>query len=309
MRIAVTGSSGLIGTALIAAARQDGDEVIRLVRRPARAADEVTWTPGAPRGGLDLSALGQLDAVVNLAGAPVAARPWTPARKAVLRASRISSTSGLVSALTALDPPPATLVSGSAIGWYGNTGAREVDESAPAGTGFLADLVQDWEAAAEPARAAGIRVVTVRSGIVLSRQGGLLGSLTPLFRLGLGARIGAGGQFISWISRADHIRALRYLLGNQALSGPVNLTAPDPVTNAEFTAALGRALRRPALLRVPAAVLRAALGELSSELLSSARVRPGRLLESGFAFRYPDLASALASELGPGGPAQPGLAA
>jgi uncharacterized protein (TIGR01777 family) len=308
MRIAVTGSSGLIGTALIAAARQDGDEVIRLVRRPARAADEVTWAPGTARGGLDLGALGPLDAVVNLAGAPIAARPWTPARKAVLRASRIRSTSSLVSALTAMDQPPTTLVSGSAIGWYGDTGEREVDESAPAGTGFLADLVRDWEAAAEPARAAGLRVVTVRSGIVLSGHGGLLGSLTPLFRLGLGARIGAGRQFISWISDTDHIRALRYLLGNQSVAGPVNLTAPDPVTNAAFTAALGRALRRPALLRVPGAVLRAGLGELSSELLGSARVRPRRLLESGFVFRYPDIASALASQFGPGGPARPATA-
>jgi uncharacterized protein len=309
MRIAVTGSSGLIGTAFIAAARQDGDEVIRLVRRPARAADEVTWTPGEPRGGIDPGALGQLDAVVNLAGAPVAARPWTPARKAVLRASRIDATSGLAAALMSMDQPPATLVSGSAIGWYGDTGSREVDESAPAGTGFLAGLVRDWEAAAEPARAAGIRVVTIRSGIVLSRHGGLLGSLAPLFRLGLGARIGPGSQYISWISRGDHIRALRYLLANQAIEGPVNLTAPDPVTNAAFTKALGRALRRPAFLRVPAPVLRAALGELSSELLGSARVRPGRLLESGFAFRYPGLAGALADEFGPAGPAQPPAAA
>ncbi len=307
MRIAVTGSSGLIGTAFIAAARQAGDEVIRLVRRPARAADEVSWAPGAPRGGLDPGALGRLDAVVSLAGAPVAARPWTPARKGVLRASRIAATSSLVSALAAADHRPATLLSGSAIGWYGDTADREVDESAPNGDGFLAGLVRDWEAAAQAASQAGIRVVTVRSGIVLARPGGMLGALVPLFRLGLGARLGSGSQYLSWIARTDHVAALRYLLTQPSIAGPVNLTAPGPVTNREFTKELGRVLSRPVLLRVPAPVLRGALGELSTELLGSARVRPARLLESGFTFGYPDLASALARELGMGGgPVPPG---
>jgi uncharacterized protein len=304
MRIAVTGASGLIGTAFADAARQSCDEVVRLVRRTARSPDEITWNPAADRGGIDLAALAGVDAVVNLAGAPIAARPWTQARKTELRASRIRATSGLVAALTAMDQPPATLLSGSAIGWYSDTGTGEVDESAPAGTGFLASLARDWEAAAAPAREAGLRVVTLRSGIVLSRRGGMLGQLAALFRFGLGARLGPGTQYISWIALADHIRALSYLLGNPDVDGPVNLTAPDPVTNAEFTAALARAVRRPALLRVPAPLLRAALGELSSELLASARVLPGRLLEAGFAFRYPDIASALAAEFGPEGPAQ-----
>jgi uncharacterized protein len=299
MRIAVTGSSGLIGSAFADAVRRDGDEVIRLVRRPARAADEISWDPAAAQGGIDPAALAGLDAVLNLAGAPIAASRWTPGRKAELRASRIEATAGLVAALTAADRPPATLLSGSAIGWYSDTGGREVDESAPAGAGFLAELVRDWEAAAEPARAAGIRVVTLRTGIVLARQGGMLARLAPLFRLGLGARIGPGTQYISWIALTDHIRALRYLLGNPALDGPVNLTAPNPVTNNDFTAALAKALGRPALLRAPTPVLRAALGELSSDLLASARVIPRALVTAGFTFEYAHIAAALAAELRP----------
>ncbi len=301
MRIAVTGSSGLIGSAFAGAVRQAGDEVIRLVRRPAREADEITWDPAADRGGLDLAALEGLDAVLNLAGAPVAARRWTPARKAELRASRVQATAGLVAALNAVDKPPATLLSGSAIGWYSDTGRREVDESAPAGSGFLAELARDWEAAADPARAAGTRVVTLRTGIVLARQGGMLARLAPLFRLGLGARIGPGTQYISWIALTDHIRALRYLLGNPAIEGPVNLTAPHPVSNNDFTAALARTLGRPALLRAPAPVLKAALGELSTELLASARVIPHALVAAGFSFEHPHIASVLAAELRPDG--------
>lgn len=301
MKIAVTGSSGLIGSAFAEAAGGDGGEVIRLVRRPPRAADEITWDPAAARGGLDPAALAGTDAVLNLAGAPIAAGRWTQARKAELRASRIEATAGLVAALTAMDHPPATLLSGSAIGWYGDTGGREVDESAPAGTGFLAELARDWEAAAEPARAAGIRVVTLRTGIVLARQGGMLARLAPLFRLGLGVRLGPGTQFISWITLTDHVRALRYLLGNPAIDGPANLTAPEPVTNADFTAALARALGRPALLWAPAPLLRAALGELSGDLLASARVMPRRLLTAGFTFTCADIASALAGEVRSGG--------
>jgi uncharacterized protein (TIGR01777 family) len=301
MRIAVTGSSGLIGSAFAGAVRRDGDEVIRLVRREPGAADEIRWDPAAARGGIDPTALAGIDAVLNLAGAPIAAGRWTPARKAELRASRIQATAGLVAAMTAMDRPPATLLSGSAIGWYSDTGGREVDESAPAGPGFLADLVKDWEAAAEPARGAGIRVVTLRTGIVLARRGGMLARLAPMFRLGLGARIGPGTQYISWIALTDHIRALRYLLGNPAIEGPVNVTAPNPVTNNDFTAALAKALGRPALLRAPASVLRAALGELSTDLLASARVIPRALVAAGFAFEHGHIADALAAELRPDG--------
>ena len=209
MRVAITGSSGLIGTALADALRRDGQEVIRLVRRPPRQPGEVRWNPGAADGGVDPAAFDGVDAVVHLSGAPVAGGLWTQARKRELRASRIDSTRSLVAALAKAPSPPSALLSGSAVGWYGDTGTREVDEYAPAGTGFLADLVSDWEAAALPARQAGLRVVNLRSGIVLSRRGGMLGPLLPLFRLGLGAQIGSGTQFVSWISVTDHVAAVR----------------------------------------------------------------------------------------------------
>ncbi len=296
MRVAVTGSSGLIGTALTGALRQDGHEVIPLVRRPP-GPGEIRWDPQAADGGLAPGALEGVDAVVHLSGAPIAGGRWTAARKQKLRASRVQSTEALVTALAAAKSPPRVLLSGSAVGWYGDTGERAVDETAPAGTGFLADLVRDWESAARPARDAGVRVVNLRSGVVLSRQGGMLGLLTPLFRLGLGARMGSGRQFLSWISLTDHVAAVRFLLGQAGIDGPVNLTAPAPVTNAVFTAALARALHRPALLWVPAPALQLGAGEMSSELLGSTRALPRRLTEAGFAFRYPAIAAALAAEL------------
>jgi uncharacterized protein len=297
MRVAITGSSGLIGSALAGALQRDGNEVTQLVRRSPRQPGEIPWNPLASDGGLDPAVFDGIDAVVHLSGAPVAGGLWTKARKLTLRASRIQSTKALVAALAKAPSPRPALLSGSAVGWYGDTGAREVDESAPAGAGFLADLVRDWEAAAQPASQAGLRVVSLRSGIVLSHRGGMLGPLVPLFRFGLGARLGPGTQFISWISMTDHVAAVRYLLEHPDIDGPVNLTAPVPVTNAEFTAELARALRRPALLRIPAPVLRAGLGELSGELLGSQRVVPHRLLQAGFAFQYPRVASALAAEL------------
>jgi uncharacterized protein len=300
MRVAITGSSGLIGTALAEALLGDGQQVVRLVRHPPRRPGEVRWDPQAADGGLDPAAFDGVDAVVHLSGAPIAGGRWTPARKRELRASRVQSTRALVAALAKSPSPPAVLLSGSAVGWYGDTGTREVDEYAPAGTGFLADLVSDWEAAALPARQAGLRVANLRSGIVLSRRGGVLGPLVPLFRFGLGARLGSGSQYISWISVTDHVAAVRYLLDRPGIDGPVNLTAPVPVTNAEFTAALARTLGRPAVLRVPAPVLRTGLGEMSGELLGSQRVLPRRLLAAGFAFRYPEIAGAVAAELAPG---------
>ena len=300
MRVAITGSSGLIGTALADALLRDGQQVTRLVRHPPQQPSEVRWDPRAADGGLDPAAFDGVDAVVHLSGAPIAGGWWTQARKQELRASRLQSTRALVAALAKAETPPSVLLSGSAVGWYGDTGTREVDEYAPAGTGFLADLVSDWEAAALPARQAGLRVANLRSGIVLSRRGGMLGPLVPLFRLGLGARLGSGTQFISWISVTDHVAAVRYLLDRPGIDGPVNLTAPVPVTNAEFTAGLARTLGRPAVLRVPAPVLRAGLGELSTELLGSQRVLPRRLVAAGFAFRYPRIADALAAELAQG---------
>jgi uncharacterized protein (TIGR01777 family) len=301
MRVAVTGSSGLIGTALAGALRHGGHEVTPLVRRPP-GPGEIQWDPQAADGGLGPGALDGVDAVVHLAGAPIAGGRWTAARKQKLRASRVQSTQALAGALTAsmrggAKSPPSVLLSGSAVGWYGDTGDRAVDESEPAGTGFLAGLVRDWEAAARPARDAGVRVVNLRSGVVLSRRGGMLGLLVPMFQFGLGARMGSGTQFISWISLTDHVSAIRYLLDHADVDGPVNLTAPAPVTNAVFTATLARALHRPALLWVPAPALQIAAGEMSSELLGSQRVLPRRLTEAGFAFRYPALPAALAAEL------------
>jgi uncharacterized protein len=294
MRVAITGSSGLIGTALADHLRLNDIEVVRLVRRPPAAGDEIRWDPAAADGGLHWPAVGTVDAVVHLSGAPVAGGRWTPARKQVLRSSRIDSTAALVRSLLAAGAPLPTLLAGSAIGWYGDTGDGAVDETAPPGSGFLATLVRDWEAAAEPAAAAGLRVVHLRSGVVLSRAGGMLRPLLPPFRLGLGARIGAGSQYLSWISISDHVRALTFLLGRPDISGPVNLTAPIPATNAEFTRALGAAVRRPALLAIPGWTVRLALGELATELLGSSRVQPARLQQAGFGFDYPAIGPALA---------------
>jgi uncharacterized protein len=297
MRVAVSAASGLIGSALAADLEADGADVVRLVRRPAGSPAEISWNPQAAADGLDPADLRGVDAVVHLSGAPLAARRWTPARKAVLRSSRIQSTRTIAAAMAAADPRPGVLLCASAIGYYGDTGDRIVDESAPRGPGFLADLVSDWEEAARPARAAGIRVASFRSGIVLAAGGGMLGRLLLPFRFGLGATFGSGRQYLSWISLTDEVRAIRFLLGSADAAGPFNLTAPAPVTNAEFTRALATALGRPALLTLPAVVLRTALGEVAGELLGSARVMPAKLTAAGFSFAHPDIATALRAEL------------
>ena len=296
MRVVISGATGLIGTALAARLDRDGIEVTRLVRRSPASPAEVSWDPRATAGRLDPAVLSGAGGVVHLSGAPVAGGRWTPARKQQLRDSRILSTRAIVEAVAAAPQPPPVLLCASAIGFYGDTGDRAVTESAPAGTGFLARLVQDWEAAAAAAPA-GTRVVNMRSGLVMSGRGGLLGPLLPLFRLGLGARLGRGHQYLSWIARTDEVAAIRFLLDHPEVSGPVNLTAPAPCTNAEFTAALARAVHRPAALAVPAVALRTALGEASGELLGSARVLPQKLERAGFSFRYPDIAGALTAEL------------
>jgi uncharacterized protein len=303
-RVAVTGSSGMIGTALAASLVADGHQVVRLVRRrpaneagSATAVTESSWDPDSADGSLDRSALDGIDAVVHLASAGIADQRWTAERKAKIRRSRVQGTRALACGLAGLGRPPAVLLSGSAIGWYGDTGTREVDESAPVGSGFLAGLVSDWEAAARPASAAGIRVACLRTGIVLSPSGGTLAKMLPPFRRGLGVKLGTGAQYMSWISLADHIGAVRFLLGRADISGPVNLTAPNPVTNAEFTQALARALHRPAVLRAPVPALRLALGAVADEILVSARVLPRRLLDSEYEFRHTELAAALESIL------------
>ncbi|NJP44965.1 TIGR01777 family oxidoreductase [Actinacidiphila epipremni] len=295
MRIAVTGASGLIGSALTADLARDGHEVLRLVRRAPAGPGEVRWDP--VRRALDPRALAGCAAVVHLAGAGVGDRRWTAARKKVLYDSRVLGTRTLTAALTAMDEPPRVLLCGSAIGYYGETGDRWVDEDSPAGTGFLAELVRDWEQAAHPAAAAGIRTAFARTGLVVASGGGAWGRLFPLFRAGLGGRLGSGRQFWSFIAMRDEIAALRHILDTPALSGPVNLTAPEPLTNREVTAAMGRVLRRPTLAAVPAPVLRAALGEFAGDVLGSQRVRPARLLESGFTYTYPEIDAAIRAAL------------
>ncbi len=297
MQVAVTGSSGLIGTALTAALRADGHRVIRLVRAGPAAPDTLLWDPRAERGGLDPRSLEGVGAVVHLAGAGVADKRWTQGYRAEIRVSRVQGTRALVTALTAMAAPPGVLLAGSAIGWYGDTGGREVTESDPAGRGFLPDVVREWEAAAGEAASAGIRVVTLRSGIVLSRHGGILGRLLPLFRLGLGGKLGSGRQMMSWIGLPDWVAAARFLLDRADITGPVNLTSPNPVSNAEFTTALAHAVHRPAMFPVPVPALKIAVGGVSSDILSSARVTPKRLLAAGFGFQHAGIAGALAAEL------------
>jgi uncharacterized protein len=294
VQIAITGSTGLIGSALGRALRDEGRTVLRLVRRRPTADDEVHWDPF---GEVDTASLEGVDAVVHLAGANLGDRRWNACYRQEIRDSRIEGTRTLCRALASLDHRPSVLVSASASGYYGDTGDRTVDEKSPAGEGFLAALCQDWEAAAEPAAEAGIRVVTPRTGIVLSRQGGVLGRTLPLFRAGLGGRLGSGRQWMSWISLADQVAAMRFLI-DHPIEGPVNLTAPEPVTNAAYTRAVGRALHRPAPFAAPAAVLRLALGGLADEgILISQRILPTRLTAAGFEFRHPDLDSALAEIL------------
>ena len=298
LRIAVTGSSGLVGTALVAGLRASGHRVVRLVRRTPAGADEIAWDPLAPTGGLAPSALDGLDAAINLAGANVGSRRWTAAYKEEIRASRVRGTQALVRALGTVSTPPAVLLSASAIGWYGDTGGREVDESSPAGAGFLAGVVAEWEAAARRAEQAGIRVVTMRSGLVMSRRGGVLARLLPPFRLGLGARLGSGSQVMSWITLADYGAIVNFLLAHPEISGPVNLTTPNPVTNAEFTRAFGQSLGRPTPWIVPGFALRAVLGEFATEgILMGQRAVPRALERAGFTFRHRKLEDALAAVL------------
>lgn len=308
MRIAITGASGLIGSALTASLAADGHEVAALVRRAPQHAGEVRWDPTA--GTVDTAGLAGCDAIVHLAGAGVGDRRWTEARKKEIRDSRVLGTAAIARAAAGLADPPRVLVCGSAIGYYGDTGDSWVDEDSPAGTGFLADLVRDWEAAADPARAAGIRTVHARTGLVVARSGGAWAPLFPIFRAGLGGRLGSGRQFWSFIALHDEIAALRFALDTDSLSGPVNLTAPEPLTNREITAAMGRALHRPTVAAVPAPVLRLVLGEFAGDVLGSQRVRPKRLLDAGFTFTHPHIDQAISAALdpelpGPGGKGWP----
>lgn len=296
MRIAVTGATGLIGSALGRSLKADGHDLVRFVRRTPEGPEEARWDP--ERGYVDPEGLAGCGAVVHLAGAGVADHRWTAAYKREIRDSRVKGTAAIASAVAAMADPPATLVCGSAIGYYGDTGDRTVDEDSPAGEGFLPEVCVEWEAAAAPARGAGIRTVFARTGLVVAAEGGAWGKLFPIFKAGIGGRLGSGRQYWSHISMHDEIAALRHLIDTPALTGPVNLTAPEPLTNRQVTAAMGRVLHRPAVFAVPAPVMRVVLGEFAQDVLGSQRVRPTRLLESGFVFRYPGIEDSIRAALG-----------
>lgn len=294
--IAVTGSSGLIGSALVERLRADGHTVRPIVRREARAG-EVRWDPVA--GTIDTAGLEGVDAVVHLAGAGIGDHRWTDQYKAEIRASRTRGTELLARALAGLDHRPTVLLSGSAIGYYGASQTQTFDETSPAGSGFLAEVCQEWEAATAPAEQAGIRVAHLRTGIVLSPRGGALAKLLPLYRFGLGGKLGSGRQWQSWISLDDEVAAIVHLL-TADVHGPVNLTAPNPVTQREFSQTLARVLKRPAFLPVPSFGPRLLLGrELAENLLfTGQRVEPTVLPASGYQFQHPELEGALRALLG-----------
>ena len=289
--IAVAGSSGLIGTALVYALRSADRRVLRIVRRAPSNADEVFWNPDT--GEFDPGALEGVDAVVNLCGVNVGEKRWSGAFKQSLRDSRIGPTEVLASGVVEAGVP--VLINSSAVGYYGDSGSHPVDETAPAGRNFLARLTVDWEAATESAAQAGGRVVLTRTGLVMAPSGGMLGRLTPLFSLGLGARLGNGRQYLPWISLEDEVRALLFAITHEELSGPVNFTGPAPVTNAEFTTALGRTVNRPTPLMVPGFALRAMFGEFADEgLLGGQRAIPAALERAGFQFHHNTIGEALA---------------
>jgi uncharacterized protein len=292
VRVVIAGSSGLIGTALVADLRSGGHEVLRLVRRTPAAPDERRWDP--PAGTVDPGTFDGVDAVVNLNGVGIGDRPWTGARKQLVRDSRNTPTEVLAAEIAKHGVP--AFLSGSAVGYYGDAGAVPVDESAPSGAGFLAEVCRDWEAATAAAQEAGARVVLLRTGLVLSPAGGLLGKLRPLFKAFLGGRLGSGMQYMPWISLDDEIGGIRYALEHDDIRGPVNLTGPNPVTNAELTTALAAAVHRPTSIPVPSFVIKRALGAMGEELLLyGQRAIPAKLEAAGYRFEHPTLTDALAA--------------
>ena len=286
-RIAITGASGLIGTALVGKLKSDGYTVQRLVRRPTVSSEEIFWNPATQE--IDLDALAGVDAVIHLAGAGVGDKRWTKKYKSEILNSRLLGTTTIANAVAQVKPK--VFISSSAIGWYGETGNRAVIESDRGGDDFLAAVCREWEAAAD--LAGDVRTVKIRTGLVLDPTGGALGRMLPLFRFGLGGKLGSGKQWWSWITLHDHLRAIEFILENKEISGPVNLTSPNPVTNQEFTSALARALRRPALFPAPAFALKVALGGFSTEILGSKKVLPGALQDAGFNFDFPHIGPAL----------------
>lgn len=300
MDVVVSGARGLIGSALRSALERDGHRVIPLVR-PGSPADGIHWDPD--EGTIDAAALEGIDAVVHLAGEGVASHRWTDEHKRRVRESRTKGTTLLAGALAGLQRKPNVFLSGSAVGYYGDRGLTELTEDSGPGADFLSEVCQAWEAATQAAETAGIRTVHLRTGIVLSTEGGALKTQLPVFRFGLGGQAGSGNQWLSWITMADEIGAIRFLLDHDDVRGPVNLTAPAPCTNAEFTKALGRAVGRPTVVRIPHFVTKAPLGigDLAESLLfSSARVLPTALLAAGYPFQHTQLDEALDAVLRPG---------
>lgn len=296
MHILLSGANGLIGSACKSQLALAGHTVTELTRHPQSHKQAIGWDIKA--GQLDLRQLPPLDAVIHLAGESIMGL-WSASKKAAIYESRIAGTRLLVKALSELEQPPKVLLAGSAVGYYGNQGSQPLFENSPLGQGFLAEVCRDWEAEALKAEALGVRVVLVRTSVVLSRKGGALAAMLPPFQLGLGGRLGSGQQYMSWISIDDMVRALYFALENDSLSGPVNFCSPQPVSNAEFTSSLGQLLQRPTLLGVPSLALKLALGEMAEEmLLASQRAQPAALLKAGFNFQYPQLALALRHVLG-----------
>ncbi len=291
MRIGITGASGLIGSALTTHLQQQGHETVAFVRREPRSASEISWRPGTD---LDPGRLSGLDAIVHLAGAGVGDKRWTDSYKEVIRSSRVDGTQTIARAMAAADDGPRVLVSGSAIGYYGDTGDRLTDETGPQGDGFLAGVVRDWEAAAAPAVDAGVRVTFARTGLVVSSDGGAWQRLFPIFRAGLGGKLGSGKQYWSTISLTDEVRALTWLINND-VGGPVNLVGPHPVTNAEVTRVMGEVLGRPTILPVPGFALKAVLGEFAEDTLASQRIDPAVLRSHGFTWLQPDIRAMIAT--------------
>ena len=289
MRVLISGASGLVGTELARQLREDGHEAIRLVRRDARAADEISWNPS--KGEIDPEIMESIDAVVNLAGATTGRIPWTAKYKKEIVSSRIDSTRTLVTAINRAGNPPKVLISGSASGFYGEGGSTWLSEDSPKGKGFLSDLAHNWEQEAMKARA---RVVLVRTTLVMSRKKGALGPLMPLLKLGIGGPIGSGKQFWAWINLVDEAAAIIHLITTPGTHGPYNLTAPEPATCEEMIVGLGKAIRRPTFFRIPEFLMKLFIGEAAEELLLvSQKMTANKLLASGFRFRYPDLKSSI----------------
>ena len=298
MKVLVSGSSGLVGSALVPFLTGGGHQVVRLVRsEPGPEASEVCWDPET--GSIDRAGLKGVDAAVHLAGESIAAGRWTAARSARILESRVKGTRLLAETLAELEQPPKALVSASAVGYYGDRGEETLREESGSGSAFLSEVCRQWEAATEPAAAAGIRVVNLRFGVILASAGGALPRLLTPFRLGGGGTLGSGKQFMSWVALDDVVGSILHALTTEALRGPVNAVGPQAVTNREFTKALGRALGRPTLFPMPACAARLAFGEMADELLlASQRVEPAKLLASGYQFRFPDLEGALRHLLG-----------